>query len=83
MNFDDIKDNLKSQLGQTWSRVEDSSAYNQLRDRFENLTPTNQKLTLMATGAVIALLIISVPYSYYSTSAEYVGTFEGKRSNPR
>lgn len=79
MNFDDIKDNLKSQLGQTWSRVEDSSAYNQLRDRFENLTPTNQKLTLMAAGAVMALLIISIPYSYYSTSTEYVGTFEEKR----
>lgn len=79
MNFDDIKDNLKSQLSQTWSRVEDSSAFNQLRDRFENLTPTNQKLALMATGAAIALLIISVPYSYYSTSTEYVGTFEEKR----
>lgn len=79
MNLDDIKDNLKSQLGQTWSRIEDSSAYNQLRDRFENLTPTNQKLTLMGAGAVIALLIISVPYSYYSTSTDYVGTFEEKR----
>jgi hypothetical protein len=35
MNFDDLKDNLKSQLGQTWSRIEESSFYNQMRDRFE------------------------------------------------
>ncbi|MBS1970463.1 MAG: hypothetical protein JSU04_09145 [Bdellovibrionales bacterium] len=80
MNFDDIKDNLKSQLGQTWSRIEDSSAYNQLRDRFENLTPTNQKLVLLGAGALTALLIFSIPFSYYSTSSEYVTTYEDKRS---
>lgn len=79
MNFDDIKDNLKSQLGQTWSRVEDSSFYNQMRDRFENLTPTNQRLTLMGMGALLALIIISIPYSYYSSSTDYVSTFEEKR----
>ncbi len=79
MNFDDIKDNLKSQLGQTWSRFEDSSAYNQLRDRFENLTPTNQKLVLVGAGALTALLIFSIPFSYYSTSSEYVTTYEDKR----
>lgn len=80
MNLDDLKDNLKSQLGQTWSRIEDSSFYNQMKDRFENLTPTNQKLTLMGAGALLALLVISIPYSYYSTSAEYVTTYEEKRS---
>lgn len=79
MNFDDIKDNLKSQLGQTWSRIEDSSFYNQMRDRFENLTPTNQKLTLMGAGALLALVVISIPYSYYTQSSDYVGTFEEKR----
>jgi hypothetical protein len=79
MNFDDIKDNLKSQLGQTWSRIEDSSAYNQLRDRFENLTPTHQKMVLAGAGALIALLIFSIPFSYYSTSSDYVTTYEEKR----
>lgn len=79
MNFDDIKDNLKSQLGQTWSRIEDSSFYNQMRDRFENLTPPRQKLTLMGAGALLALVVISIPYSYYTQSSDYVGTFEEKR----
>jgi len=80
MNLDDIKDNLKSQLGQIWSRVEDSAFYNQMRDRFENLTPTHQKLTLMGAGALLALLVISIPYSYYSESATHVGTYEEKRA---
>jgi len=80
MNFDDIKDNLKSQLNQSWSRIEESSVYNQLRDRFENLTPTNQKLALMGAGALLAIVIISIPYSYYSVSTEHVVAFEDKRS---
>lgn len=80
MNFDDIKDSLKSQLGQSWSRIEESSFYNQMKDRFENLTPTNQKFTLMGVGALLALTVISIPYSYYSQSADYVATYEEKRS---
>src|SRR3989344_7679661 len=79
MNLDDLNDNLKSQFGQAWSRVEESSFYNQMKDRFENLSPTNQKLTLMASGALLALVIISIPYSYYLTSTEYVATYEEKR----
>ncbi|RYZ63409.1 MAG: hypothetical protein EOP09_17705 [Proteobacteria bacterium] len=80
MNLDDIKDNLKSQLGQTWARIEESSLYNQLRDRFENLTPTRQKLVMVATGILLALFVISIPYSYYATSNDYVLEFEEKRN---
>jgi len=79
MNFDDLKDNLKSQLSQTWSRIEESSFYNQMRDRFENLSPSQQKLAMMGTGALLALIVISVPYSYYSSSTDYVSTYEEKR----
>lgn len=80
MNLDDIKDNLKSQLGQTWARIEESSIYNQLRDRFENLSPTRQKLVMVATGILLALFVISIPYSYYATSNQYVLEFEDKRN---
>jgi hypothetical protein len=80
MNLDDIKDNLKSQLSQTWSRIEESSTYNQLKDQFENLSPTKQKLAMAGAGAFLALLVISVPYSYFSTSGEYIASFEEKRA---
>lgn len=79
MNLDDIKDNLKSQVGQIWSRVEDSSTYNQMKDRFENLSPLQQKLTLVGAGALVALFLVSIPYSYFSSSSEYITTFEEKR----
>jgi hypothetical protein len=34
----------------------------------------------MGAGALLALLIISIPYSYYSQSTENVSTYEEKRS---
>ncbi|MBK9322755.1 MAG: hypothetical protein IPM97_07390 [Bdellovibrionaceae bacterium] len=79
MNLDDIKDNFKSQFSQIFARIEESSFYNQMKDRFENLSPTNQKLTLMAAGMFAALFVISIPYSYYSTSDDYIFEFEEKR----
>jgi hypothetical protein len=80
MNLDDLKDNLKSQLGSYWSRFEESSFYNQMKDRFENLSPARQKLTLMGVGAFLALVIIYIPYSYYSSASGYVSEFEDKRN---
>lgn len=80
MNIEDLKDNLKSQFNQSWSRIQESSTYNQLLDRFENLSPSAQKLTLMGAGALLALIVISIPYSYYSQSTEHVMVYEDKRS---
>ncbi len=79
MNLDDLKDSLKSQFSQIFARIEESSFYNQMKDRFENLTPSHQKLTLMGAGALAALVVISIPYSYYSTSSDYIFEFEEKR----
>lgn len=83
MNFDDLKDKLISDARLTWDRIQESGAYNQLRDRYENLTPPMQKLTLVGSVALIAFLILSMPYSHFSSSNEYVGDFENKRMTIR
>jgi hypothetical protein len=44
------------------------------------LTPPQQKLTMMAAGAFLALVVISIPYSYYSSSSDNVSVFEEKRN---
>ncbi|WP_415064008.1 hypothetical protein [Bdellovibrio sp.] len=83
MNLEDLKDRLVSDARQTWERVQDSAAYNQLRDRYENMTPAMQKLTSVGAIAFVAFAILSVPYSYYSQSQDYVGEFESKRMTIR
>lgn len=79
MNLEDFKDRLASDARQTWERVQDSAAFNQLRDRYENMSPGMQKLTVVALSAAAALFVLSFPYANLSTSTEYVTEFEGKR----
>ena len=83
MNLDDLKDRFSSEARVTWERIQESAAYNQMRDRYENMTPTMQKLTLVGGVTLVAFLILSIPYSYYQTSQDYVGEFEGKRMTIR
>ena len=83
MNLDDLKDKLATDARATWDRIQESAAFNQMRDRYENMTPSMQKLTLYGGIGVVALIILSIPYSYYSASAASVEDFEGKRMTIR
>lgn len=83
MNLDDLKDRFSSEARVTWERIQESGAYNQMRDRYENMSPSMQKITLFGSAALIAFLILSMPYSYYKHSQDYVSEFEGKRMTIR
>ncbi|MFM6928757.1 MAG: hypothetical protein ACKOX6_09840 [Bdellovibrio sp.] len=83
MNLDDLKDKLATEARATWDRIQESATFNQLRDRYENMTPSMQKLTLYGGIGVVALIILSIPYSYYSASTASVEDFEGKRMTIR
>lgn len=83
MSFEDFKEKLAGDAHTTWERIQESTAYNQLRDRYENMTPPMQKLTLVGSFVLIAFLILSVPYSTYIASTDHVGEFESKRMTIR
>lgn len=79
MIIDDIKDQLAERAQALWSRVQESSAYIQLRERFENLSPNAQKGVLIGGAAFLVFIVISIPWSYFSSSSDYVTEFEEKR----
>lgn len=80
MNLDDIKDRLLSAFAQIWEKIQESSIYTQLRDRYENLNPQGQKFTLIGLAVLAILIVLSVPFSYLSSSSDYVTEFEDKRN---
>lgn len=80
MTLDDLKERLATEAKQTWEKIRESALYNQMRDRYDNLTPVKQKLTIAGSVALITLLIFSVPYSAYNVAQENVAQFEEKRS---
>lgn len=83
MNFDDLKDRLSSDARATWDRIQENPAFNQLRDRYDNMSPVMQKLTMFGGIAALTFFLLSMPYGYFSTSQDYVSEFEGKRMTIR
>lgn len=80
MNLDDIKEQLRDQFNTTWGRIQESSAYNTLREKYEAL-PTNQQKALGVGALVLAVLILLwFPYSYLSVSGTLITEFSEKRA---
>lgn len=79
MNFEDLKDRLLTEGRQALDKIQESSTYNKLMDNYNGLSPSMQKLTVVGSVLAISGLILSVPWSYYSTSQEYEAEFLTKR----
>lgn len=79
MNLEDLKDRFQSEGRQLLEKIQDSSLYNQMMDRYENLSPVMQKLTLVGLGAALTAGVLSIPYDSYNLSKDYEQEFVGKR----
>lgn len=79
-SFEDIKEQIQNTLKNQWELFQESSLYIQVKERYENLTPAMQKLTLWGSAVLAGILIVlSLPISYYSESATYVSEFEEEK----
>ncbi len=79
MAFEDLKERFQSEFSALSEKVQDSSAYIQLKERYENLTPTQQKLTLAGISIFAFYLVFSIPLGYFSNSSDAVTEFEDRR----
>jgi hypothetical protein len=79
MNFEDLKERIVSTFKQIWERIQESSLYNQGRDRFENLSPRAQKSVLASVVVFLSLMFFSIPYGYFTESSGSVAGFEERR----
>lgn len=80
MALEDIRDGLRDKLKSVWGRVRESDAYLQLNERYQSLSPTGQKLSIAGVSLLAFLLIMAVPWSFYSGSQTSVEDFENKRN---
>ena len=80
LNLDDLKDKFTETFNQVKDIVEESSLYNSLRERYETL-PSNGQRAIVA-GAIVfaALILLSIPWSFLSSSSDFVTEFEENRA---
>lgn len=83
MNLDDIKENLREQFVQLAGSVKESSAFIQASERYQNLSPNGQKVALYGGAAVLVLLLLLIPWTFYSGSMDKISDYEDRRDNIR
>lgn len=80
MAFEDLRDNVRDQLRQISANIQESSAFINLKEKYQGLSPNGQKLSLIGAGFVAFMVIMAVPYMFYSSSQTAMGEFEEKRT---
>lgn len=79
MAFEGLRDKLKEQWADLSAKIQESSAFNTLRETFESQTPPVQKAIIGVGCALAVLFVLSFPYGYLSQSDEYMTIFEENR----
>lgn len=80
MNLDDLKDQLNEKLTAAWGELQENSTFNTLRERYQTLSSNAQKGVQVGAALLVLLILIYIPFSYFSSSSTYVEDFEANRS---
>lgn len=79
MTFEDLKDRFKSEFQQLTDRIQETPAYLSLKDRYDTLPPSRQKVVTLSVLGLILVLVFSIPFSTYMASSENVAEYEEKK----
>lgn len=80
MAFEDLRDNVRDQLRTLSANIQESSAFINLKEKYQSLSPNGQKLSLIGAGLASFLIVMAVPYMFYSGSQTAMEEFEEKRT---
>lgn len=83
MNLSDIIEQFKDRAKVIWHKVQESSAYQQAMEKYEDLPATQQKLIRVGGGLLLILFVLSPPISTLLSSQETIQEFERKREVTR
>ncbi len=83
MNFEDLRDRLIELKEKILNFLEEDPSVNSAKEKFETFPPLVQKTLVGCTLLVTVLSLIYIPYSFFSTAAEYEEEFNNYRSTTR
>lgn len=79
MNLGALKDQLLDQFKELGDKIQESSAYIELKEKFDSLPTQIQKLVAIGALILFGLFLISFPYSYFGSSQTLEGEFNDDR----
>jgi len=78
--LDDIKDKFKSLYQQIAQKIQESSWFAQLQDRYQTLSPQGQKAVWVGGSLITVFIILFYPFSLLFQSQSSIAVFEDKRA---
>lgn len=79
MNFEDLLEQLKSNLKQAWEKFQESSFYHQLNNTYENMNPRQQKLSILGGALFIVFMLLWFPVDSLFVSQASIGEYGDQR----
>lgn len=80
MLFEDQIEQSKEYFDNLSSRVQESSLFNQLHDKYTSLSPSMQKILLVTAGFLAVYIVLIGPIASYQESVENMVSFEERKS---
>jgi len=80
MAMEEQRERLLTELKNQWEQFQGSSLYIQIKEKYENLTPLMQKLSVAGVVLILLYAIFSFPLGSFSSSSDSVTHFEETRS---
>lgn len=75
-----ILEQIKEVGAKVNQQVLDSPAFNQLKDRYENLSPSGQKMVVLVGVLLIVFVLLFIPLTNLTVSQTSMSGFEDKRN---
>lgn len=80
MGFEDIKDRVRETAQAQWNSFQETSAYIQAKEKYDDLPTLAQWGVKIAAGVITILLVLVLPLSWLSTGSEQIVFFEDNRN---
>ncbi len=79
MAFEELREQLTQQFKDLAHRVQDSPAFQSLKEKFDDLPPQQQRLLIIVLVAFTGFFVLSFPYDSWDRSSVAMQEFEERR----
>lgn len=79
MALEGLQENLKEKWAEILAQVQESSAFNTVREQFEAQSPAIQRAIIAGSSLLAVLFVLSLPMSYISSSNDNLAIFDENR----
>ncbi len=83
MNFQDLKEQILENLKTNWQNFQETSLYVTLKEKFDDLSPRNQKIIMTVSLFLFIYILLSLPIAWIQSKGSEVTYFEEKRNLTR